>query len=228
MTCATQAFTDKGVFSTDPSMVSGYPPRIDVTPTAPDSMSVAMYQSLNPYDAISQPTPIGGTLAHTPWPVPDTYPDGSYVMFVEVSQENDFNDTYSVMNYPSPPNIAYSAYGEAYRGQPSIIYEVPFTIADSATSASAMTFAGYGDPTGADGLIRPPDSTITTDTPASGASRLELVADGDGGSMYRVKVAVGENTAADLPAQPAQLHATAVTSSDRRCRSSRRASAWRR
>jgi hypothetical protein len=214
MTCATQAFTDKGVFSTDPTMVTGYPPRIDVTPSTPDSMSVAMYATLNPYDAVSQPTPIGGTLTHTPWPVPDGYADGDYVMFVEVSQENDFNTTYNSTSYPPPPNISYSEYGEPYRGQPSIIYEVPFTISESSTSASAMTFAGYGDPTGTDGNIRPPDSTITTDTPASGASRLQLVSDSDSGTMYRVKVDVGENTAADLPAQPAQLQATTVTSSD--------------
>ena len=212
MTCATMAFSDKGRFSTDPSMTTGYPPRIDVVPTTPDSPSVAMYNALNPYDAVSQPTPIGGTVTHAPWPVPTNYPSGNYNMFVEVSKESDFNDTYNSTSYPSPSNIAYAEYGEPYRGQPSILYEVPFSIGDSATSASSPTFIGYGDPTGADGAIRPPDATITTDTPASGASRLQLVADGS--DMYRVKVDVALNTAADLPAAPDQLQATTITSSD--------------
>ncbi|HEY3802598.1 MAG TPA: fibronectin type III domain-containing protein [Kofleriaceae bacterium] len=210
MTCATQAFTDKGIFST--GSTTGYPPRIDVTPSAPDSMSVAMYSTLNPYDAVSQPTPLGGTLMQTPWPVPDSYAAGSYTMYVEVSLEQDFNDTYNATSFPSPPNIAYGEYGVPYRGQPSIVYAVPFTIGDSASTASTMQYVGYGDPTGSDGEIRPPDSTITTGTPGTGASRLQLVA-GNDGTMYRVKVDVTSNGASQLPTAPAQLQATAVTSS---------------
>jgi hypothetical protein len=211
MTCATQAYTDKGIFSTDPSMTTGYPPRTDVIPSAPDSPSVAMYKSINPYDAVSQPTPIGGTLTNTPYPVPAGLADGNYVMFVEVAKEQDFNDTYSTNAYPSPPEIAYGNYGVAYRGQPSVVYQVPFSIGSASTVAEAQSYAGYGDPNGADGTIRSPDLTITTDKPASGASRLQLVADGS--DMYRVRVEVGENSAADLPSEPASFAASDVTSS---------------
>lgn len=212
LTCASPAYSDKGRFSTDPAMTTGYPPRSDLVPTQFDSASVAQYKATNPFDAVSAPTPIGGTLATVAWPVPASYADGDYVMFVEVSQESDFNASYNAMAYPSPAQIAYDSYGVPYRGQPSVLYEVPFSIAGGATSASTMTFAGYGDPNGLDGNIRPPDATITTDTPASGASRLELVADGSG--MYRVKVAVAEQDPSELPGAPAQLTATAVTSSD--------------
>jgi hypothetical protein len=212
LTCASPAFTDKGRFSLDPTMITGYPPRADLTPTPLDSSSVGLYAAMNPFDAVSQPTPIGGAPAHASWPVPAGYPDGDYVMFVEVSQERDFNATYNAMAYPSPAQIAYGDYGVPYRGQPSILYEVPFTISGGTTTASTMTFAGYGDPTGADGEIRPPDATITTGTPASGASRLELVADGD--ALYRVKVVVTQEAPIDVPGAPAQLRATAITSSD--------------
>jgi hypothetical protein len=212
MTCATVAYTDKGIFSTDPTMTTGYPPRIDVIPNASvDSPSVAMYKTLNPYDAVSQPTPVGGTLTDTPYPVPENLVDGDYVMFVEVAQEQDFNATYSVDAYPSPADIAYGTYGVPYRGQPSIVYQVPFSIGSSSTVAETSQYAGYGDPSGADGNVRPPDSTISTETPASGASRLQLVADGS--DMYRVRVEVGENSAAELPTMPASFAATDVTSS---------------
>ena len=212
MTCATMAFTDKGRFSTDPSETTGYPPRVDVISSKPDSPSVAMYKALNPYDAISQPTPIAGTIAKAPWPVPASYPDGDYVIYVETSQESDFNSTYNATSYPSPPNIAYSEYGVPYRGQPSIIYKVPITISAGTVTASTATYVGYGDPTGADGNIRPPDSTISTDTPASGASRLQL--ETDGANMYRVEVVLNDQSMAVIPSEPSQLQATNVTSSD--------------
>ena len=213
MTCATMAFTDKGRFSNDPAMTTGYPPRIDVVPSMPDSPSVAMYKALNPYDAVSQPTPIGGTASHATWPVPASYADGNYVMFVEVAKEFDVNATYNSTSYPAPIDIPYDGYGEPYRGQPSVVYEVPIAIsAGSATTGSTLTYAGYGDPDGSDGDLRPPDSTISTDTPGSGGARLELVADDAG--MYRVRVSVGASDASELPGAPAQLHATTTTSSD--------------
>jgi len=50
--------------------------------------------------------------------------------------------------------------------------------------------------------------TITTDTPASGSSRLELTPDGS--AMFRVKVAVSPNVPTEVPAQPGSLLATDV------------------
>ncbi len=206
-TCATTAYSDKGRFSMAPAK-TGYPPRTDLIRGTGDSPSVDLYKATNPFDAVSQPTPVGGTAAHAPWPVPADLPAGDYVLYVEVSKEFDFNATYNQTTYPSPAGIFWSEYGAPYRGQPSVVYRVPFSISGTSTQAEASTYVGYGDPDGADGTIRPPDATITTDTPGTGASRLELVADGS--DLYRVKLQVSENVATEVPAAPVQLEATDV------------------
>ena len=206
-TCATTAYTDKGRFSS--TAIALYPPRTDLQRATSDSPSVDQYKANNPFDAVSQPTPIGGTASHAPWPVPSDLAAGDYVMWVEVAKEFDFNATYNATTYPGPADIGWSGYGVPYRGQPSIVYRVPFTIGSSPNiSAATTTYAGYGDPTGADGDVRPPDATITDTTPGTGAARLELVA--DGGAMYRVRVVTKATDAAALPGAPAQLQPVAV------------------
>jgi len=205
-TCATTAFTDKGRFSN--TSVALYPPRTDINRTVSDSPSVEMFKAMNPFDAVSQPTPIGGTNSHAPWPVPSGLAAGDYVMWVETAQENDFNPSYNQGSYPSPSNLGWDGYGLAYRGQPSIVYRVPFTVGDAPTTTATQSYAGYGDPDGHDGTVRAPDATITSDTPGGGASRLELVAD-DGG-MYRVRVSVHTVDAADLPGIPTAFQPIAV------------------
>ena len=213
MTCATMAFTDKGRFSTDPTFNTGYPPRTDLTTQQYDSPSVAMYKALNPFDAVSQPTPVGGTVTRAPWSVPDDLPDGDYVIFVETALEGDFNSTYNTTSFPSPPNLQWASYGLPMRGQPSVVYSVPITISStSATTASTLQYAGYGDPTGGDGVLRKPDMTISTDTPGSGGARLQLVS--DGANMYRLRVTVGPDDPSRVPTAPDELTATHVTSSD--------------
>lgn len=189
MTCATQAFTDKGKLSN--SMRSLYPPRADLAKKTTDSPSVDMFKVLNAFDAISQATPAPGVRTNVTWPIPTDLPKGDYVLWVEVAQAFDMNDTYNATSYPPPAGsgpkyIEWSGYGMPYRGQPSILYRVPFTIADVQMLASTQTYEGYGDPNGSDGALRPPDATITTDTPGSGGARLQLVS--DNGLMYRVLV----------------------------------------
>jgi hypothetical protein len=88
--------------------------------------------------------------------------------------------------FPAPTGIPWADYGKPWRGQPSILYSVPFSIAMTDTVATTGSYAGYGDPAGASGALSPPDATITTDTPGSGASRMQLVSDGS--AMYRVRV----------------------------------------
>jgi hypothetical protein len=70
----------------------------------------------------------------------------------------------------------YGSYGAPYRGQPSIVYSVSFTISSTMTITGTQSYVGYGDPTGATGTLNPPDATITTTTPGSGASRLQIIA----------------------------------------------------
>jgi hypothetical protein len=189
MSCATVAFTDKGKLST--KRESLYPPRIDLLKQAVDSPSVDMYKQLAGFDSVSHATPEYGTDETLTWPMPFDTPAGDYVLWVEVSQAFDHNATYNPTTQPPPPNtgpqaITWTEYGLAYRGQPSVVYKVPFTIATHVTTASTDAYVGYGAPDGSDGTLRAPDATITTDTPGSGGSRLQLIADGN--NMYRVRV----------------------------------------
>lgn len=184
-TCASAAYTDKGTFST--TETSRYPPRSDIARNAEvDSPSVEQYRAMNVFDAVSRATPPGGTAATITWAVPTSVDYGNYVLFVEAAKTYDFNASYNPMTFPAPTGIPWSNYGMPWRGQPSIVYQVPFVIAETDTRAATLAYAGYGDPNGDSGILNPPDTTITTDTPGSGASRLQLVA--DGGEMYRVRV----------------------------------------
>ena len=181
LTCPTStAYTDKGTFG---GATSKYPPRADVERLAQDTPSVEMFGLLNPFDAVSQPTPPFGSISTLTWAAP-SLAAGSYVLWVEVSREFDTNSTYS---FAAPTGIPWSDYGAPYRGQPSVIYKVPLTVtADSVPHISyAETYEGYGDPDGIDGNIRPPDATIST-TPGSGAGRLALLSENS--QSFRVKV----------------------------------------
>jgi hypothetical protein len=186
-TCASsRVYTDKGVPSE--SKTSFYPPRQDIARVnGIDDPSVAKYDEWNPFDAVSRATPAGDADYRIAWQVPDALGAGDYVLFVETSKEFDVNDTYNATAYPAPGPIPYGDYGEPYRGQPSIVYRVPFQLGTPGAVATTMTYEGYGDVNGADGTLHAPDATITTSTPGSGASRLHVDMD-EAGTMYRVRV----------------------------------------
>jgi hypothetical protein len=182
-TCATTAYTDKGKLQTD--QVSLYPPRQDVEISSSiDHSDVGTYPLLNPFDAVSRATPPGYEPFRIDWQILDGLPEGEYVAWVEVSKEFDQNDHYA---YPEPEGIPWVDYGMPYRGQPSVVYTIPFTLTSGTESVtSTAEYAGYGDPDGLDGALRPPDETITTGTDGSGASRLLLTMEDD--TMFRVRV----------------------------------------
>ena len=77
------------------------------------------------------------------------------------------------------------SYGYPYRGQPSVVYGVPFTLGQEQGLYSAMTPVGFGSVDGTDadpGAMHAMDGTITDDpigAPGSGADRLRLDVDGD-------------------------------------------------
>ena len=203
-TCASAVYTDKGVLSA--TRTSVYPPRQDITRTMTDSMSVDMYNMLNPFDAVSMATPASGMPALVSWPIPKTLPAGDYVLFVEVAREFDMNTTYNETVYPSPTGIPWSEYGLPYRGQPSVVYRIPFAINTTGeTVATTADFIGYGDPDGLDGNLRAPDGTITTDVPGSGAQRLALTSDG-----YRLRITTRNEDDFTAPAAPAGLQVVDV------------------
>jgi hypothetical protein len=207
-TCATSAFTDKGVLSA--SKKSLYPPRNDLTLSSEDHDSVATYAMLNPFDAVSMATPPSGVPAKISWLAPDTVPPGNYVLWFEVSREFDHNATYSTAARPSPPGIPWSEYGAPYRGQPSIVWNVPFTIDGvNRTVAHALDYVGYGDPDGENGVLRAPDGTITTGVQGSGAERLAIQS--DGGTPYRLRVEHRIELDPIKPAAPMDIGTTALT-----------------
>jgi len=180
-TCASEIFSDKGMFSTE--LISHYPPRGDVVRQAGvDSPDVATFADMNPFDTISRATPPGDQPYLLSWIPAATVGPGTYVLRVEVAKELDFNASYYESRYPTSQCV-WLAYGKPYRGQPSVIYEVPFTLGTTATTAT-LDYVGYSDIAG---TVHPPDATITTDTPGSGASRLRVAIAQDS-STYRVRV----------------------------------------
>ena len=144
LTPSVVAFTDKGKFST--TRKSKYPPRADLVRTMMDSPSVDLYKDMNPFDSVSGATPMPGMAARISWPIPNELPSGDYVMWLEVAQAFDHNETYSTAAYPAPPatgeqSISWSSYGLPYRGQPSIVYRVPFTMGVDALLANCAMAA---------------------------------------------------------------------------------------
>jgi hypothetical protein len=205
-TCATQSTgTDKGTFST---RVSLYPPRNDVMQIQYDSDDVSMFEMLNPFDAVSMATPQSGIPAEITWPIPASVPAGDYVLWFEISREFDHNATYSEAAYPSPM-VSFGSYGAPYRGQPSVIYQVPFTIGAPEMTATTLDYAGYGDPDGLDGDVRPPDSTISTGVAGSGAERLGVRV--DAASPYRLRVTSRLEVDEVAPAAPQELAVNTLT-----------------
>jgi hypothetical protein len=227
--CATTAFTDKGMLS--PTMTSLYPPRSDLAVRGgSDHVDIMRYGAMNDLDAVSRATPSGDQAVSVRWAMPMTLPAGDYVAWVEVSRESDFNASYNPESYPSPVGLAWAEYGHPYRGQPSLVWKLPFSVGDAATSAVTASYAGYGDPDGLDGVLNPPDGTITTvagtfDVPAGpngnpparttqdlGAARLEVEASPDG--PYQVRVSFRPDNDAIAPGAPGGLTVASHSATD--------------
>jgi hypothetical protein len=206
-TCATAAFTDKGVLG---SRKSNYPPRNDLLRASEDHIDVATYAMLNPFDGVSTATPVSGAPATITWLAPDTVPPGTYVLFLEVSREFDHNASYTKEMRPSPTGIPWSEYGAPYRGQPSVVWSVPITIgAQNPTINYALGYIGYGDPDGATGVLHPPDSTISVGVMGSGAERLAIQS--DGGTPYRLRATTRLELDPNKPAMPMDIGVRDVT-----------------
>jgi hypothetical protein len=228
----TSTGTDKGVF--DASKTSYYPPRNDITSryklgTAfTDSADVLMYGTMNDLDAVSRATPQGGQPFEILSALDPSLPAGDYVVWVEVSKEFDYNATYNPDTYPTSPTLAQTEYGDPYRGQPSVVWKIPFTLASTPTSASTKDYVGYGNIDGQNGDLNPPDATIndtaTTftydqdgigtrppiDYPSLGQARLQLLT--DGGNMYRIKLSVEPSSDGVPPGAPPAVAASDLAS----------------
>ena len=195
---------DAGSFMRPMLVGSLYPPRRDVTPCAPgpacsDHPDVASFRDearrvMPNIDAITMATPPGDQVLTVAFDVPDEWPNGDYLVFVEANVEGDYNDDYNDQSFPTPstPTGQWDTwaqnYGYAYRGQPSVLFRAPLTLG-SAGEWFAMEPFGYGDLHGENGEVRPmTDGAITDDpgtAPGSGADRLRSLA---GGERLQVRV----------------------------------------
>jgi len=171
-----------------------YPPRRDVerctVPGCNDHPDVDRYRDdarriMPRVDAVTMATPPGGRPQLLSYTASATWPDGEYVLLIEANTEGDYNDVFNDVSNPTPSTGPWDfwamTYGYAYRGQPSVVYRIPFTLSNTGGEWSTTTPAGYGSLEGQDGELRATGERITDDpsaAPGSGADRLELGPEG--------------------------------------------------
>jgi hypothetical protein len=206
VSCPSRSFTSaKGKLR--PSGSSQYPPRADLSSVTPrDSADAATFTQLNDLVAIAAATPPASQRLRVLLAEP-TLPEGDYVVFVEVSREGDFNAAHRYPSFPSTMGLG--DYGRDYLGQPSVVWSVPVSFRDGADEARVGDYVGYGAPRGEDGLLRPADSTITTDVSGSGGARLMVLQDERG--PYRLRARSIFSAQVVAPPAPAQLQTGEVT-----------------
>lgn len=205
-------------------LTSLYPPRRDLrrcsTAGCYDHEDVARYdadarRAFPEIDAVSMPTPPGNVPLSLMFSVPEEWENGPHVLYVEVNTEGDYNAEWGPSRFPTPENPSGKwdswaiRYGYPYRGQPSVVYRVPFELTHAATLATTSEPAGYGSISGHDGELREMDDTITDDPdahPGSGADRLRL-----GNRDFRVSVRVMGAEACRDNRAPGAIEGLAVT-----------------
>ncbi len=230
VTCASVFNSDKGRYLTaadvargyaEPIEVGGvpalypleltslYPPRRDARrcaePGCYDHADVARFNDdarriMPELDAVTSATPPGDVPQRLMFSVPDGWPDGPYLVYVEVGVEGDYAPEWGPARYPtptSPPGARGQSewdywamnYGYPYRGQPSIVYRVAVTLGETSTTG-AREALGYGSLEGRGddgGSVHPIDASIRDDAsaaPGSGVDRLRV----DEASGLRVRV----------------------------------------
>jgi hypothetical protein len=202
-----------------------YPPRRDVDRctqpnTCYDHADVADFRShalavMPELDAVTRATLQGNRPTTWTFTLPAEWPKSDrYKLFVEVNVEGDYNASYDDKTYPTPrtPSEAWDTwaqtYGYAYRGQPSVVYAMPFGLA---TSANEVTLdpLGFGSLHGEDGTISPMTKSITDDPVGkrgSGADRL-LVTDS---ARLKLRVSVPDSAYCQVTAAPAAVQSLQV------------------
>lgn len=135
--------------------------------------------------------------------VPEEWPEGEYVAYLEINVEGDYTDhevggEHPIPDYATPQAPAGSwdswaiSTGYPYRGQPSVVYAVPFGLNHARTySVSEPAYQGSIDGND-DDVLHPLDGSIVDDpigAPGSGADRLIA---GSGGERFAVRVQTTE------------------------------------
>jgi len=164
---------------------SVYPPRRDVEglgqfdhPDVADFVREARRVMPN-IDAVTMATPPGAVPRTVQFIAPADWEDGDYVAWVEINVEGDYNDVFNDVTYPTPLSDRWDfwaqTYGYPYRGQPSVVYRLPFALGPVVEEHQTSEPAGYGTLHGESGDMFSMDSSIADDPiamPGSGADRL--------------------------------------------------------
>jgi len=174
-------------------LTSLYPPRRDLPACSNgfcmNSVDAGGYNSdarsaMPELDAVTMATPSSGVEQRIVFDVPTDWPDGQCIAYVEINVEGDYNEAFGPATYPTPtaPTNGWDywagAFGYPYRGQPSVLYGVPFTLAPSGGLWTADAPEGFGAIHGDNGDVFPTDTSMTDepeDAPGSGADRLRNV-----------------------------------------------------
>jgi hypothetical protein len=175
-----------------------YPPRRDVEGLGQyDHADVGRFveqaRSVMPnIDAVTMATPAGEVPRTIQYTAPQAWEDGEYTAWIEVNVEGDYNATFNDETYPTPISEMWDVwaqtYGYPYRGQPSVVYAVPFSLGPLIAEYETSEPAGYASLHGDSGEIFTMDSSITDDpdnAPGSGADRLRR---DEAGARFKVFV----------------------------------------
>ena len=202
---------DGAAFMRALSMESLYPPRRDVARCSAsgcsDHVDVARFvadakTAMPDIDAVTMATPAEDTEQVVLFDVPEDWPDTDYVAWIEVNTEGDYNDTFNDETYPTPtgPSDQWDSwavqYGYPYRGQPSAVYKLPFSLGGAGQTFTTATAAGSGSLDGSSGALGAVN-LLTDDNgaPGSGVDRLRST----GGARFSVDVVSTEICAGDDP-----------------------------
>jgi hypothetical protein len=154
-----------------------YPPRMDVTRCVGggcyDAEDVEAFADdaravMPDIDAVTMATTPGDMPHSVLFSVPANWPRGNYAVWLEVNVEGDYNSTWNATTYrtPTTPSGTWDSwamqYGYAYRGQPSVVFKVPFVLDDLGNT----TFS-----------VASPAGRASWDVWASGFGQLEALTD---------------------------------------------------
>lgn len=210
-----EPFEDERGMNTDMrelSQTSLYPPRRDLLARrGADHEDVVRFKAdsdavMPELDAVTMATLAGDMSRTISFNVPESWEDGEYVLFVEVNVEGDYNDTFGPERFPTPTlgsrwDHWAKTFGYPYRGQPSVVYSVPFGLNPTGGTYTTDAAVGYAaDVHGASGEMVSMDGAITTNptsAPGSGGDRLR-----QNGSGNRVVVRVQPSNVCGGPMPP--------------------------
>jgi hypothetical protein len=204
---------------------SHYPARMDVTRCTAagcyDHADVASFAKdaravMPDIDAVTIATPAGNSPQALLFSVPASWPAGEYHAYIEVNVEGDYNPAWNAQRFPTPktPQGDWDSfatdYGYAYRGQPSVVWKLSFSLGagadldvgvDAPAGRSSWDYwsAAYGGIEPLTASASEPD--FISDAASSGVGRLNPDAAGRRFSVQAGRFATGGEVAPQRPSQ---------------------------